>query len=301
MVMAAPLFKLRQIQYFCALAETRSFVKAAQTCNVTQSTLSAGIKELEDALGLKLIDRTLRALTLTPFGKEMAAEGKALLMHAEKIAARAKSMDDPFSGTLRLGIIPTIAPYTLAHILPAMTKAYPRLRVQIYEDLTARLITRMESGEIDAALIAFPYKTLGLETMPLFKEKFVAACPENMFKGKEVLSRKDIQGARLLLLEDGHCLRDHAIEACSLIPSAEWGAFGATSLPTLIEMVRHGYGMTLLPEMAVRASGLPPDITLLPLAAPAPTREIGMAWRRAGIAAPLIKPLGKVIKTALLQ
>lgn len=272
---------LKQLSYLTALEEAQSFSLAADKCAVTQSTLSAGIKELETIIGQKLVTRGRKRTTLTPFGAEVAQQAQQMLGHADSIMARARLLDEPLSGPLRLGIIPTIAPYKLPDILPRIAKAYPKLELQLSEDLTERLLHKLERGEIDVALLAFPYETPGMEQLIIYEEPFYAAVPKDHHSKAAILDIKDIKPEELLLLEDGHCLRDHALSACKIQPARQRKAFSATSLQTLIQMVQHGMGITLLPEMATDQKALPSGIKIIPLKGKQkPIRQIGLCWRK---------------------
>jgi LysR family transcriptional regulator, hydrogen peroxide-inducible genes activator len=268
---------LRQLQYLTSLAELKSFSRAAAHCHVTQSTFSAGIAALENVLGQNLADRSRRQVALTPLGEEVAHKARAIITAAGDIVERARHMKAPLTGPLRLGIIPTVAPYLLPSLLPALKKAHPGMELQIREDLSPRLVQAAKAGEIDVILLAFPYETPGFEQHELFAEDFVLAAPRGQWKKKGAVTGSDLQGHELLLLEEGHCLRDHAMAGCNLRPAESRRAFGATSLTTLIQMVQHGYGITLLPDMAARHA--PKNIDLIPFKRPAPGRHIGLAWR----------------------
>lgn len=270
---------IKQLTYLRALYEEQNFSKAAERCFVTQSTLSAGIKELEIILDEDLVDRTARHTTLTPLGLETLKSADKILNEVDQIMKRAQSAKEPFNLPLRFGVIPTIAPYLLPQILPALKKEFPQLEIQLYEDLTENLLNKLKKREIDVALMAFPYEKDDLEKMVLFEEPFVLAAHKGQFKEKSItldfLNDKDV-----LLLEDGHCLRDHALRACKLRSGSQKKTFSATSLATLIQMISHGYGITLLPEMAAHPENLPDNIQLLQFKNPKPTRQIGLAWRR---------------------
>lgn len=268
---------LRQLEYLIALENEKSFSKAATYCSVTQSTLSAGIKDLEEILAQQLVNRAGRTITLTALGSDIADKARKILGDVDAVVARANQMQTPLSGTLRLGVIPTIAPYFLPNILPYLQEEFPALELQLYEDLSARLVTQLHKRQIDAALIAFPYDTEGLECHDLFEEPFYMATPQSKELPKNI-SIQDIKPEELLLLEDGHCLRDHALSACALQLPAQRKTFSATSLATLIQMVGHGYGITLLPEMVVKHAPMPDTISLIPFKNPKPTRQIGIAW-----------------------
>ena len=297
--MASPLPTLRQLQYFVALSENLSFVRAAQACNVTQSTLSGGLADLENALGEKLFDRSSRGVTLTKTGKTLLAPARDLLGRAEIFVATARQNRDPLTGPLGFGIIPTIAPYVLPLLLPALQNHYPALQLHLREDTTARLLDLLDRGEIDAVLMAFPYELAQADRLDLWKENFMVAVPENRAGQFKKTTPAALAEETLLLLDDGHCLRDHAMAACRLQSAARQKTFGATSLPTLIQMVQHGFGITLLPEMAVKNGAIPQGVAIQPFAAPQPTRQIGLAWRRGSPREKEFRLLGDfIVKTA---
>jgi LysR family transcriptional regulator, hydrogen peroxide-inducible genes activator len=268
---------LRQLSFLVAIAEEKSFSRAAELCHVTQSTMSAGIKDLEEILGQPLVNRLGRTSTLTPLGEETVDSAKRLLDDIDAIVSRANQRQTPLSGILRLGVIPTIAPYMLPVILPELQTNYPHLDLQIHEDLTSRLLQHLDQGRLDAVLMAFPYETQGLETHILGEESFVLASPKSR-KVPTTLNLGDLKPDDLLLLEDGHCMRDQALSACQLKVSNKRKTFSATSLPTLIQMVANGYGITLLPEMAL--NNLPANIQLTTFTNPLPTRLIGLSWKK---------------------
>jgi LysR family hydrogen peroxide-inducible transcriptional activator len=272
---------VRQMQFFVALARRKSFSKAAADCLVSQSTLSSAIKELEGVLACQLIDRSTRAFALTPAGEDAANRSDRILALIEDLA-RTTASRLPLEGPFTLGVIPTIAPFLLPRAAPLLKKRYSKLELYLREDLTERLVERLSSGLVDAAILAFPYDARGAEIIEIGEDPFFfAAAPGHRLSGKAAVSLKDLEGERLLLLEDGHCLRDQAIEACRLRRPDVAAAFGATSLFTLAQMVDAGLGSTLLPKMAIdaglaRAAGL----NAQPFAAPVPSRRIGLAWRR---------------------
>ncbi len=269
---------LQQLKYLIALHDEQSFSKAAIHCNVTQSTLSAGIKELEFLLNQPLANRSKRQISLTPFGLEIIDQSREILKQVQNISERAQQLSEPLSGPMRLGIIPTIAPYFLPKLLPALQKKFPKLEIQIHEDLSENLVHKMKNGNLDLLLMAFPYDTQDLHERSLFNENFVLACPKGTYKNKSPIKTSDIDNDNLLLLEDGHCLRDHALDACNLKPSGRRQSFSATSLPTLVQMVQHAYGSTLLPEMAIKNAELSGDIEIIQFQNPKPSRKIGLAW-----------------------
>lgn len=270
---------LRQLSYLIAVENTGSFILAAQECNVTQSTLSAGIKELESILNQSLIIRSRKKAALTPFAQDIAKKSRQIIESVDEIVTIAHQIHAPLSGTVRLGVIPTIAPYLLPNLLKTVEKQYPTLNLQIFEDLSERLIEQTVHGNIDVLLLALPYDTRGLETFDIFEEDFVLASP----KSRQIpayLSITDIRPDDLLLLEDGHCMRDHALAACNLQQPRRKKTFGATSLATLIQMVNSGHGTTLLPQMAVVQQHIPSNISISWFRSPPPKRKIGLAWRK---------------------
>ncbi|MFQ5562702.1 MAG: hydrogen peroxide-inducible genes activator [Parvularculaceae bacterium] len=276
-----PLPTLRQLQFFTALARRESFSRAADECLVSQSTLSSAIKELESLLGQQLVDRSTRSFSLTPAGEEVAARAVGVLAMSEDLA-RAVQTIEPLSGPFQLGVIPTIAPFILPRATALFRESYPTLQLYLREDLTAALVERLSAGLLDAALLALPYEIPGAETLEIGEDPFWFACaPEHKLVDRKEMRLEELRSVELLLLEDGHCLRDHAIDACKLRDPGVAATFGATSLFTLAQMVRSGLGATLLPEMAVReglarASGL----VAIPFAPPAPGRKIGLVWRK---------------------
>lgn len=269
----------KQVEYFLAAAEHQSFSKAAEECNVTQSTLSAGIAALESLLGHNLFERTGRMIRLTNLGEAAIPEARQMLSHGRNITALARSQNEPLTGPLKMGIIPTIAPYLLPQLLPGLQKQFPQLSLQLQEEQSGVLVDLCTKGVLDIILLAFPYDMPHLTQTELLSEKFYLACPQKSWQKKNVRI-DDLEGQELLLLEEGHCLREHALAACRFRPKAKKDAFNATSLATLIQFVQHGYGMTLLPEMAVNWGNIPKGINIVPFQSPAPQREIGLAWRK---------------------
>jgi LysR family hydrogen peroxide-inducible transcriptional activator len=271
---------LRQLQFFQALIRCRSFSKAAEECFVSQSALSTAIKELERGIGRQLIDRSTRAFALTVVGEDVAARAAAILAMSEDLvrAARArKRLDGPF----HLGVIPTIAPFILPRAAAELRERFPKLLLYLREDLTASLVERLAAGLIDAAVLALPYAIPRSEVIDIADDPFwFAAARGHRLAKSERLTVDDLKGEDLMLLEDGHCLRDQAIEACKLQHPAA-ASFAATSLFTLVQMVEAGVGATLLPEMAVKAGLARSDrIAVRPFAPPVPARRIGLAWRK---------------------
>lgn len=270
---------IRQLEYLLAVKREGSFLAASQSCNVTQSTLSAGIKELESILGQTLVLRARGNVHLTDLGEEITGLASTALTYIDGIVSTAKFMQDPLSGRLRLGVIPTIAPYFLPRLLPFLHAEFPDLQLELHEDLSERLVDQLHKRQIDAAIMALPYDTGRLETHTLFKEPFYLAA-HTLHDPEKQIHINDLSKYDLLLLEDGHCLRDHAMSACHLPAPTRRKSFSATSLATLIQMVGHGYGATLLPEMVVKHGALPKTVAVTGFTAPIPTRDIGIAWMK---------------------
>jgi LysR family hydrogen peroxide-inducible transcriptional activator len=273
----------RQLRYLVTLSETLNFRRAAERLFVTQSTLSAGIKELESLLGATLLERDKRSVRVTPIGERIVERARSLLAQAEDLVILARGAQEPLAGLLRLGIIPTVAPFLLPAIMPAARRDYPRLQLYLREDMTARLMEQLHAGDLDFALIALPYDTGDLLVKELFRDEFwfVARDDDPLARLKEIAVRQ-IDLERVLLLEEGHCLREHSIEACGASRMARReGGLEATSLYTLLQMVEGGLGVTLLPEMIVKAGGLNGTRLLArPFASRVPARTIVLARRR---------------------
>lgn len=272
---------LRQLRYLLAIAEHRHFGRAANDCCVTQSTLSAGIRELESTLGAELVERTQRRVALTPAGESVALQAREVLAAAEQLADAAAAGGAPLTGLLRLGVIPTIAPYLLPPVLPEVRVRYPRLRLYLREERTAALLERVEAGRLDGALIALPYETGKLVVELLRRDRLYVACPAaHPFASGPAVTAADLAGQPMLLLEDGHCLREHALTACRLAPGRANEDLQGTSLATLVQMVASGLGLTFLPEMAIEVeSRREPSIAVVPIDEEQAFREVAMVWR----------------------
>lgn len=273
---------LRQLAYLVELAERLNFRAAAEAQFVTQSTLSAGIKEIENQLGVQLVERSKRSVRLTAVGVEVVERARGVLSAATDLAEAARGATAPLSGPLHFGAIPTIAPFLLPDVLPPLRKAHPALKLYLREDLTDRLLAQLRGGALDVALIALPYETGDLHVHELFRDEFwfVAREDDPATKEKEIAVRT-IDKSEVLLLEEGHCLRDHAIAACGPRRGAWESKVEATSLYTLIQMVEGKLGVTLLPEITLKA-GILRNTRLVarPFASPAPTRTLALATRR---------------------
>ena len=272
---------LTQLRHLAAVAEHRHFGRAAEACFVTQSSLSASIKELETLLGKVLIERTRRLVMVTPLGETVAARGLRMLTQAEDIVDLVRASAAPLSGALRLGVIPTIAPFLLPRVLPAIQTAHPELKLYLREDTTARLIDGLGKGDLDLLLIAFPFDVGGLETLVFADDPFwVAFARDAEYGTKERLTVADLKGGEMILLEEGHCLRDHVLGAGTGQRRPAPAHFGATSVMTLVQMVDNGLGLTLLPKMALDA-GITRGtrVEVRPFEGTRASRQIGFAWR----------------------
>ncbi|MTI11111.1 hydrogen peroxide-inducible genes activator [Curvivirga aplysinae] len=280
-----PLPTIRQLQYLQAVSETLNFSLAADQCFVTQSTLSSGIKELENMIGAQVVERTKRKVMLTDLGQEVLHKGNQIIELAQEIEYIAKEKDTPLSGPVRLGVIPTIAPFLLPRLLPDLQNEYPQAKFSIQEDLSANLIQKLQTGRLDILLLALPYESASTKSFVLCDDSFLLA---EQISDKNVdtpLSVSDIMrdDRPLLLLEDGHCLRDHALSACRLDVASD--EFRASSLHTLVALVAQGSGITLLPEIALNKNSSGnlskfADLHLRKFKDPQPIRHIGLCWRQ---------------------
>ena len=274
---------LRQLQYLKLLAEHGSFSRAAEAAHVTQPTLSAGVQELEKILGAPVVDRARSGVILTAIGEETVHRASDILARSEDLVQAARAAGQPLTGRFRLGVIPTVAPFLLPAALPLLRERFPKLRLFLREDLTHRLIAALKAGALDAAVIALPYDTAGLETAHIADDELLAALPkDHRLCATGRLELDSLEGEDLILLEDGHCLREHSLAVCGMeAPRVGDESFAATSLQTLVQMVGSGLGVSLVPSMAVEAGlahGVP--ISVMQLASDAPSREIVIAWRK---------------------
>ncbi len=272
---------VKQLRYFVALEEHQHFGKAAQACFVSQSAFSVAIRELESGLGVRLVDRTNRKVTVSQLGREVATQARLCIRDMEALVEVARGNREALAGPLRLGVIPTIAPFLLPRVLPALRKAHPRLQLLLREETTRRIYDQLMDGQLDLILLALPYELRNVELMPLFKDRFQLACRA----GTKLVDPENYRFNRLnaqsvLLLEDGHCLRDHAISACRIRKLDKISRFSASSLLTLVEMVDADLGITYLPEMAEGSSILSGTrVKTYPMRDDA-YRDIGLAWRK---------------------
>ncbi|AFI83170.1 hydrogen peroxide-inducible genes activator [Methylophaga nitratireducenticrescens] len=273
---------LRQLQYLTAVIDEKHFGRAAEKCHVTQSTLSAGIQDLEDLLEIGLLERTNRKVLTTPIGEEIAERARQILSLSDDLVDLAQAEKNPLAGRIRIGVIPTISPFLLPRVLPRIRKHLPELEVLLLEDQSERLLEQVEKGSIDIAIMAFPFNTRNLNFRVISQEPFWVALPKQHALSKYTsLQPHQLPITELLLLAEGHCMREHAISACQLPASAQRRSVQATSLYTLIEMVASGLGITLIPQMAINSDMVRhADICLRPLKQNSlANREIGLVWR----------------------
>ena len=271
----------RQLEYFTAVAEWLSFRAAADACFVTQPGLSAQLKDLERLLGVQLFERNQRTVLLTPAGETLLPLARGILTASGEFVDLARSLTRPLSGTLRLGVIPTVAPYLLPKTLPALRRRYPQLQVRLHEDLTHRLLELLSHGRLDLLIVALEADLGNVSTLALATDPFVVAIPaQHRLAKRKRVTEADIAAEQVLLLDDGHCLRDQALAVCHTSGASEVGDFRASSLNTLVQMVAGGLGITLLPRLSleVEAPQLS-QIVILPFRKPEPSRTIGLVWR----------------------
>ena len=290
---------LKQLQYFLALTETGHFGRAADRCFVSQSAFSNAIQELEKALGTQLVDRTNRNVTITATGQEVAVQARLVIRDVDSLVEIARGTSEPLSGELRLGVIPTIAPFMLPGALPKLRKQYPTLELLLTEDQTERVHRRLMDGELDVVLLALPWQLHGTEEMPLFNDAFCLACREDTARVDPNNYRFNrLDSDSILLLEDGHCLREHALAACRIRNTQKVRRFGASSLLTLIEMVDADLGITFLPEMARGSSMLRNTRVKLYAMGEQSYRTIGLVWRKGSQRAEEFRLLGEFLRNS---
>jgi LysR family hydrogen peroxide-inducible transcriptional activator len=288
---------LKQLRHLVLLADHGHFGRAARAGHLTQSSLSASIKELETLLQANLVERTKRRVALTPLGIETVARARRVLRETEELALAAQAGREPLTGTIRLGVIPTIGPYLLPPVLPALRRAWPKLKLYLREDQTERLLEQLRASTLDVLLVALPYDCGPVETEILFDDGFVAALPHDHHLGADPpVAPESLEGETLLLLQDGHCLRDHALSACGLPPLRHPDEFEATSLTTLVQMVDNGLGLTLLPQLALDAGILRGTRLQAQPVAGSPARQVGLVWRYGTVRGEEFRLLGREIR-----
>jgi LysR family hydrogen peroxide-inducible transcriptional activator len=288
---------IKQLRYFVALEKHTHFGKAARACFVSQPAFSVAIQELESVLNVQLVDRTNKKVTITHIGKAVAAQARQVLNDLEGLVELARENQQPLSGRLNLGVIPTIAPFLLPGMLPKLRKSYPGLELYLTEDQTDRVYASLMAGELDVILIALPYALKNVESMTLFRDHFYLACrKDTKLIDPENYNIEQLPQESILLLEDGHCLRDHALSACKIRNQSKISNVAASSLLTLIQMVDADLGVTFIPEMALGTSMLKnTQVKTWPIKS-ASYREIGLVWRKGSMRASEFRLLGEFIK-----
>jgi LysR family hydrogen peroxide-inducible transcriptional activator len=290
---------LRQLRYLSSLARHRHFGRAAADCAVTQPALSMQVRELEREIGADLVERRPGEVALTDTGLDVAERAEHILAATRDLVDFARHRD-VLSGHLALGIIPTLAPYVLPRVLPKLQAKYPHLRLELRETQTKLLLEELARGELDAVMLALPAEGADVETLPLFDDAFLLAVPAaDAQPARTKVGVDDVDQSRLILLEEGHCLRDQALAFCAPSRRDAPASLGATSLATVMQMVANGYGVTLLPQVAVDVEGRDKRVKLLRFAAPVPARSIGLAWRHTSPRRKDFEALGKVMREAL--
>lgn len=288
---------LRDLKYLVALADLRHFGKAADACFVSQPTLSTQIRKLEDELGVPLVERAPRKVMLTAAGQDAVQRARRIVAEVEEMKDAARRSHDPASGVLRLGVFPTLGPYLLPHAVPALHASFPRLELLLVEEKSDVLLQRLRDGKLDAALLALPVHDDQLHAELLFEEPFLLAAPaHHPLAQAQHLHLDTLTDEALLLLEDGHCLRDQALDVCRLSGAHEKSGFRATSLETLRQMVAIGIGVTLLPALSVCAPVVQPaGLRVVRFVDPAPSRKIALIWRKSSAIEGFLHQLGGII------
>ena len=291
---------MRHLRYFEALARIGHFGRAAESCAISQPALSVQIRELEDLLGVPLVERGGRRIRLTGLGEEFAERTRAILRSVDELADLGRAAHGPIAGRLRLGVIPTVAPYLLPDIIKALTKLYPGIDPRPREAITQRLIEDLTEAKLDAAIVALPISEPALKEIALFDEEFVLVRPLED-AGKPVPSSDRLHEMRLLLLEEGHCFRDQALSVCNIGASSVRDLMEGSSLSTLVQMVGAGIGVTLIPQMAVDTETRSASVCISSLAEPRPTRTIGMVWRKTNPLSAQFSTIAEIVREAGLK
>ncbi len=294
---------LRDLRYLVALADERHFGRAAEKCFVSQPTLSAQVRKLEEYLGAPLVERRPKRVTLTETGEKVVQRARRVLQEADAIVEVARTERDPLAGQLKLALIPTVGPYLLPHVVRPLRRALPRLKLMLYEYQTGPLLEKLRDGEIDLGILALPVATDGLAEAVLYDEPFMLAVPStHRLASNDRVRVADLEGENLLLLEDGHCLRDQALEVCSRVRLGEEQDYRATSLETLRQMVAAGHGITLLPDLASASPvGTARGLRIKPFGKPAPSRSIGAVWRKSTTRGKAIEAVIATIRAAMKE
>ncbi len=286
---------MRQLRYFDALARLGHFGRAAEACAISQPALSMQIKEMEEALGGVLLERNARQVVLTRFGEQLAERVREILRSVDELGDFARASRDKLTGRLRLGMIPTIAPYLLPKVIGNLTRKHPEIDIHVRESKTPTLIEELIEGRLDAAIVALPVSEPSLTEVALFAENFLLVRPPE-YEGAAVPSSEMLREMRLLLLEEGHCFRDQALSFCNMQAPREM--LDASSLSTLVQMVGAGMGVTLIPEMAVGVETRSASVSLARFADPQPQRTVGMVWRKTSPLAKQLMQISEIVGSA---
>lgn len=297
MTLAPHPFTLRQLQYVVAVAERRSFRQAAEACRVAQPSLSAQVAQVEDLLSVRLFERDRRKVVVTAAGAAFVARARAILLEADGLQDAARTLGDPLAGPLRLGVIPTVGPYLLPEVAPALRARFPRLRFLWTEDKTASLVERLGRAELDGALVALEAELGDLPRVVLGKDPFVFAAPPGhaLASSRRALDPRDLDGEQVLFLDDGHCFRDQALAFCAR-KGVEEAGYRATSLATLVQMAAGGAGVTLLPTLALAVENRRHALHVRPFATHPPARTLALVWRRGSAVEPALRAVGEVLR-----
>ncbi|MCR4268096.1 hydrogen peroxide-inducible genes activator [Nitratireductor sp. ZSWI3] len=288
---------LKQLRYFEALARHGHFGRAADACAISQPALSMQIKEMEEALGTELFERGARQVRLTNFGEEVAPRVRDILRSVDELSDLARASQDQLVGRMRIGVIPTVAPYLLPRIISNLTGMHDGLDIQVRETLTPKLIQELADGRLDTAIVALPVSEPSLAEVPLFTENFVLVRPGHD-EGKPIPNREALREMKLLLLEEGHCFRDQALSFCDLHATRPRELLDGSSLSTLVQMVSAGIGVTLIPEMAVPVETRFASVSLARFETPQPSRTIGMVWRKTSPLAKQLLQISEIVRRA---
>lgn len=304
------MISLKQLRYFAAVARFAHFGKAAESCNITQPALSMQVRELESVLGLRLFERRQQGVQLTDAGREILKRARDILTAVRDLDDFAHHYKQVLTGRLRLGVIPSLAPYVLPPLLPLLRGRYPDLDLRIRETLTETLVDELVDGQLDVLLLALPVEHPEIVSEALFEDRFLLAAPRGWRSGAETpemsahekrASDEQLEGGRLLLLEEGHCLRDQALAFCQLRQIDTLETFGASSLSTIVQMVSNGMGLTLLPEISLGVEAKHGDIKVIPFEAPEPSRTVGLAWRASSPRRSDFEALGAMVSEITAQ
>lgn len=291
---------LRDLRYLIAVADLRSFVQASEHCHISQPTLSTQIKKLEERLGVQIFERNNKRVLATEVGEQIIATARRIVKEVDHIQELAETARDPMAGNLRIGAFPTLSTYIFPKLVPLIKDALPRIRLILVEEKTEELLRQLKNGQIDMALLAMPVDDDALQTQALFDDEFLlAVAADHPLAEADVIRQRDLYGQQLLLLDEGHCLRGQALQVCHINGALEQQDVRATGLETLRQMVRAGTGITFMPRIAVRK----PDagIRYLPFQAPAPSRTIGLVWRKTSIRDRLFIEIGRLVEQAAKQ